>query len=89
MPQPTRGCCALLHIQYSSKCFSAPTYKHYLHLLKSAEFTAFGRVLANYVNFVPANTSKWLNGPCYIEIELRSGILEVNILQKELSFMIL
>ena len=33
--------------------------------------------------------SKWLNGPCYVEIELRSGILEVKNLQKELSFMIL
>ena len=26
------------------------------------EFTAFVRVLANYVNFVPVNMSKWLNG---------------------------
>ena len=89
MPEPTRGCCALFHIQYSSKYFSVPTYKHYLHLLKSAEFTAFGRVLANYVNFVQVNMPKWLNGPCYVEIELRSGILEVKNLQKELLFMIL
>ena len=37
-PEPTRGCCALFHIQFSSKCFSAPKYKHYLLLLKSAEF---------------------------------------------------
>ena len=64
-PEPTTGCCALFHIQYSSKCFSAPTYKHYLLLLKCAEFPAFGRVLANYVNFVPVNMSKWLNGPCH------------------------
>ena len=32
---------------------------------------------------------KWQNGPCYVEIELRSGILEVKTLQKELLFMIL
>ena len=82
-PEPTRGCCALFHIQYSSKCFSAPTYKHYLYLLKSAKFPAFGRVLANYVNFVPVNMPKWLNGPCYVEIELRSGILEVKSVQKD------
>ena len=43
---------------------------------------AFGRVLTNYVNFVPVNMSKWLNGPCYIEIEIRSGILEVKIYKK-------
>ena len=77
-----------MHIQYSSKC-CAPTYKHYLLLPESAEFTAFGRALANYVNFVPLNMSKWLNGPWYVEIELRSGILEVKSLQKELLFMIL
>ena len=57
------------HIQYSSKSFSAPTYKHYLLLLKSAEFTAFGRVLAKYVNLMAVNMSNWLNGPCYVEIE--------------------
>ena len=34
--------------------------------------------------FVPVNMSKWLNGLCYVEIELRSGILEVENLQKEL-----
>ena len=89
MPEPTRGCCALFHIQNSSKCFSAPTYKHYLLLIKSAEFAAVGRVLANYANFVPVNISKWLNGRCYVEIGLRSGILEVKNLQKELLFMIL
>ena len=88
-PEPTRGCCALFHIQYSSKCFSAPTYKHYLLLLKSVEFHAFSRVLAKYVNFVPVNMSKLLNGHCYVEIELRSGILEVKNLQKELLFRIL
>ena len=82
MTVPTRGCCALFHIQYSSKCFSAPTYKHYLLLFKSVEFTAFGHVLANYVTFVPVNMSKWLNGPCYVEIELRSGILEAKIYKK-------
>ena len=38
-----------------------PTYKHYLLLLKSAEFTAFGCVLSKYVNVVPVNMSKWLN----------------------------
>ena len=77
MPEPTRGCCAPFHIQYSSKCISAPTYKHYLLLLKSAEFTAFGHVLANYFNFVPVILSNGLNGPCYVKIELRSGINEV------------
>ena len=89
--EPTRGCCALFQIQYtgSSKCFSAPTYKHYLHLLHSAEFTAFGCVLANYVNFVPVNMSRWLNSSCYVEIEFRSGILEVKNQQKGLLFMIL
>ena len=85
-PEPTRECCALFHIQYSSKCFIAPTYKHYLHLLKSAEFTAFGRVFVNYVNFVPVHMLKWLNGPCYVDTELRSGILEVKNLQKELFY---
>ena len=50
-----QGCCALFHIQYSSKCISAPTYKHYLLLLKSTEFTAFGNVLANSAKFVPVN----------------------------------
>ena len=55
MPEPTRGCCALCHIQYCSKCISAPTYKDYLLLLKSTEFTAFGRVLANSANFVTVN----------------------------------
>ena len=54
-PEPTRGCYALFHIQYSSKCISAPTYKHYLLLLKSTGFTAFGRVLANSANFMPEN----------------------------------
>ena len=77
MPEPTRGCCALFHIPYSSEFFSAPMYKHYLLLLKSAEFTAFGRVLAKYINFVPVNISKWLNGPCYVKIELRSGRLKI------------
>ena len=91
MLEPTSWYCALFHIQFtfSSKCVSAPSYKHYLILLKSAEFTAFGRVLANYVDFVPVNMSKWLNGPCYVKIESRSGILEVKNLQKELLFMIL
>ena len=32
-----------------------PTFKHYLLLPKSTEFTAFGRVLANSANFVPVN----------------------------------
>ena len=49
----------------------------------------FGRVLANYVNFVPVSMSKWLNGSCYVEIKLKSGIHEVKNLQKELLFMIL
>ena len=91
MVESTRECCALFHIQYCSKCISAPTYtcKHYLLLLKSAEFTSSGRVLANYVNFVPVNMSKWLNGTCYFEIELRSGILELLNLQQVLLFMIL
>ena len=83
-PEPTRGCCALFHIQKSSKCISAPTYKHYVLVLKSTEFIAFGHILANYVNFVPVNMSKWLNGPCYVEIELGFGILGVKNLQKEL-----
>ena len=55
MPEPNRGCSALFHIQYSSKCISAPTYKHYLLLLKSIEFAAFGHVLANSANFVLVN----------------------------------
>ena len=68
----------------------APTYyKHYLLLLKSTEFTSFGQVLANSANFVPVNTSKWPNGPCYTEIRLRSGILEVKNLQKKTLFMII
>ena len=67
----------------------ATTYQHYLFLIKSAEFTAFSRVLANYVNFVSVSMSKWLNGPFYLEIEFRSGILDVTNLQKELLFMIL
>ena len=54
-PDSTRGCCALFHIQYSSKRISAPTYKHYLLLLKSTEFTAFGNVLANSAKYVPVN----------------------------------
>ena len=62
MPEPTRGCCALFHIQYSSKCISASTYKHYLLLLKSTELTAFGHVLANSTNFMPVKfkIAKWL-----------------------------
>ena len=47
----------------------------------------FGCVLANYVNFVPVSMSKWLIGPYYVENELRSGILEVKHLQKELLVM--
>ena len=45
----------------------------------SAECTVFDHcflvtVLANYINFVPVNISTLLNGPCYVEIEVRSGI---------------
>ena len=53
---PGAGVLSLFHVKNSSKCFSAPTYKHYLLLLVSAEFAAFGPVLANYANFVPVNT---------------------------------
>ena len=55
MPEPTRGAVHFFHIQYFLKCISVTTYKYYLLLLNSTEFTAFGRVLANSANFVPEN----------------------------------
>ena len=73
-----------MHFSTFKKVQNALVPQHYVLVLKSTEFIAFGHILANYVNFVPVNMSKWLNGPCYVEIELGFGILGVKNLQKEL-----
>ena len=77
------------HIQYSSKCIRPQHINIIYFYLKVQNSLFFGRVLANYINFVPVSMSKWLTGHCYVEIKLKSGIHEVKNLQKELLFMIL
>ena len=63
-----------LHIQYSSKCIRPQHINIIYFYLKVQNSLFFGRV---FVSLVPVSMSKWLNGPCYVKFELRSGILEI------------